>query len=58
MDELIKAHLLHYEETLERHGMQLPYTVPVRQRLVSDDYKSVISDVRPLASVASQTEVP
>ena len=56
--EQLQAHLLHYEETLERHGMQLPYTVPVRQRLVSDDYKSVSSDVRPLASVASQTEVP
>ena len=36
--EQLQAQLLHYEETLERQGMQLPYTVSVRQRLVSDDY--------------------
>jgi hypothetical protein len=36
--EQLQAQLLHYEETLESHGTELPYTVSVRQRLVSDDY--------------------
>jgi len=36
--ENLQAQLLHYEETLSRHGMSLPYTVSIRQRLVSDDY--------------------
>ena len=36
--EQLQAQLLHYEETLESHGMELPYEGSVRQRLVSDDY--------------------
>ncbi len=36
--EELQAQLLHYEETLERQGVQLPYTVSVRQRLVADEY--------------------
>jgi hypothetical protein len=36
--EELQAQLLHYEETLERQGIELPYTVPVRKRLVKDDF--------------------
>jgi hypothetical protein len=36
--EQLQAQLLHYEETLQRHAMELPYTVSIRERLVSDDY--------------------
>jgi hypothetical protein len=36
--EQLQEQLLHYEETLMRHGFGWPYTVSVRERLVSDDY--------------------
>jgi hypothetical protein len=36
--ELLQGQLLHYEETLAKHSMSLPYTVSVRERLVRDDY--------------------
>jgi len=36
--ERLQGQLLHYEETLERLGMQLPYTDSVKLRLVADDY--------------------
>jgi hypothetical protein len=36
--EQLQEQLLHYEETLQRHGIQLPYTVSIRERLVTDDY--------------------
>ena len=36
--EQLQGQLLHYEETLAKHAMSLPYTVSVRERLVRDDY--------------------
>ena len=36
--EQLQRQLLHYEETLAKHGMTLPYTVSVRERLVKNDY--------------------
>ena len=36
--ETLQEHLIHYEETLRQRGAQLPYTVSIRERLVSDDY--------------------
>ena len=36
--EQLQAQLDHYEETLHAQGMQLPYTVSVRERSVSDDF--------------------
>ena|ERR1700722_15824183 len=34
----LQGQLLHYETTLEKHGISLPYSVSIRQRLVADDY--------------------
>ena len=34
----LQDQLLHYEDTLEHRGMQLPYTVSIKRRLVADDY--------------------
>jgi len=36
--EQLQGQLLHYEETLERMGMQLPYSGSIKSRLVADDY--------------------
>ncbi len=36
--EGLQAQLQHYEETLARIGSQLPYTIPISQRLVADDF--------------------
>lgn len=36
--EQLQAQLVHDEETLHAQGMQLPYTVSVRERRVSDDF--------------------
>jgi hypothetical protein len=36
--ENLQGQLVHYEETLAKHGIDLPYTVSVRKRLVKDDY--------------------
>ncbi len=37
--EQLQDQLLHYEDTLRDKGMDLPYPVSVRGRLVSDDYE-------------------
>ncbi|MFA6561808.1 MAG: hypothetical protein WCV00_07845 [Verrucomicrobiia bacterium] len=36
--EQLQAQLVHYEETLQAQGMQLPYTVSVKERKVTDDF--------------------
>ena len=36
--EQLQAQLVHYEETLRAQGMQLPYTVSVTERKVTDDF--------------------
>lgn len=36
--EQLQDQLLHYEETLGRMDMQLPYSSSVKTRLVTDDY--------------------
>jgi hypothetical protein len=36
--EQLQGQLLHYEETLAKHAMNLPYAVSVRERLVRNDY--------------------
>ena len=36
--EQLQGQLLHYEETLAKHDMPLPYSVSVKQRLVRDDF--------------------
>jgi len=38
--EQLQAQLIHYENTLKKFGMTLPYSVSIRQRLVADDYKT------------------
>jgi hypothetical protein len=37
--EQLQGQLLQYEQTLSDRGMGLPYTVSIRERLVSDDYE-------------------
>jgi len=37
--EQLQGQLVHYEETLSERGIGLPYTVPIRERFVSDDYQ-------------------
>jgi hypothetical protein len=34
----LQGQLVHYEETLIKRGIGLPYAVSIRERLVSDDY--------------------
>jgi hypothetical protein len=36
--EQLQVQLVHYEETLQAQGVQLPYTVSVRERRVTDDF--------------------
>src|SRR5690349_3003999 len=36
--EALQAQLLHYEQTLAEHGFRLPYTIPISQRLVINDF--------------------
>jgi hypothetical protein len=36
--EQLQAQLVHYEETLQTQGIQLPYTVRIRDRRVTDDF--------------------
>ncbi|MEK7413938.1 MAG: hypothetical protein AAB263_11545 [Planctomycetota bacterium] len=36
--EQLQAQLVHYEETLQARCMQLPYTVSIRERKVTDDF--------------------
>lgn len=36
--EQLQGQLLHYEQTLAKHSMGLPYTISVSERLVKDDY--------------------
>jgi hypothetical protein len=36
--EQLQAQLVHYEETLQAQGMQLPYAVSVRERTITDDF--------------------
>ena len=36
--EQLQTQLVHYEETLQAQGIQLPYTVSVRERRVTDDF--------------------
>jgi hypothetical protein len=36
--EQLQGQLVHYEETLAKRGIALPYTVSVRKRLVLDDF--------------------
>lgn len=36
--ETLQAQLMHYEETLSKLGMSLPYTRSIKERLVRDDY--------------------
>jgi len=36
--EHLQGQLLHYEETLERMGMQLPYSGSIKSRLAANDY--------------------
>ena len=36
--EQLQGQLLHYEDTLKQHGMDLPYIDSIRNRLISDDY--------------------
>src|SRR3954462_6186075 len=38
--EQLQSQLVHYEETLTKLGMGFPYPVPIRERLVSDDYEN------------------
>ena len=38
--EQMQAQLVHYEETLQAQGIQLPYTVSVKDRRVSDDFSA------------------
>jgi hypothetical protein len=36
--EQLQAQLQHYEETLAQSGTQLPYSIPIAQRLATDDF--------------------
>ena len=36
--EQLQGQLLHYEETLAKHKISLPYTISVSERLVKDEY--------------------
>jgi hypothetical protein len=38
--EQLQGQLLHYEETLAKQGIELPYTISVREKLVKDDFAS------------------
>lgn len=40
----LQDQLLHYEDVLERLGMELPYTVSIRKRLVADDFEDCVED--------------
>jgi hypothetical protein len=37
--EQLQGQLAHYEETLSKRGIGLPYSVSIRERLISDDYQ-------------------
>ena len=36
--EQLQDQLLHYEDTLAKNGMPLPYSTPIRNRTITDDY--------------------
>lgn len=45
--EQLQGQLLHYEQTLTERGIGLPYTVSIRERLVTDDYENAESSPVP-----------
>ena len=38
--EQLQGQLLHYEETLAKHGIGLPYPISIKDRLVKNEYES------------------
>jgi len=42
--ENLQGYLVHYEMTLAQHGFELPYTVSIQKRLVSDDFGAEKAD--------------
>jgi hypothetical protein len=52
--EQLQGQLLHYEQTLSERGMGLPYTVSIRERLVSDDYEKAEPGAAPNGGPATR----